>query len=221
MIQEVTEMKKAMMASAVVVLTIVAAMAIPSFAQMSSETETASADKVRTMETTAPSEVPASGETLQSGTEDSAVKNAVIEDAAKHSGINKDTVFNYQQKTDEGVYEIDFYASDTSGGLYEFEYEVSTASGAIVDRDWEYKGEAGTDVSIEDAEGIAVSDAVQRYGIVESTVSNIKYDRDGQVHEIEFYAEKQDGMLYDYEYKVNVSNGSVVEAQEEFERPYV
>lgn len=221
MIQEVTEMKKAMLAAGVVVLTIVAAMAIPSFAQMSSETETASVDTVETVETTAPAEAPAAEGTSSSETGDSAIKNAVIEDAAKHSGISKDTVFNYQQKTDEGVYEVDFYASDPAGGLYEFEYEVSTVSGAIIDRDWEYKGEAGTNVSVEDAKSIALSDAIQRYGIIENTVSNIKYDRDGQVHEIEFYAEKQDGALYDYEYKVNVNNGSVVEAQEEFERPYV
>ena len=118
---------------------------------------------------------------------------------------------------DDGVavYELEFYTSTT-----EYDYDVSATSGNIISRESEafrtgsqsgtQTTTSGTDVTLDEAKAIALSDAGLSESSVTFTKTKLDYDDGIKVYDIEFYTSDRE-----YEYEINASTGKVVSRSSE------
>ena len=113
------------------------------------------------------------------------------------------------------VYELEFYTSTT-----EYDYDVSATSGNIISRESEafrtgsqsgtQTTTSGTDVTLDEAKAIALSDAGLSESSVTFTKTKLDYDDGIKVYDIEFYTSDRE-----YEYEINASTGKVVSRSSE------
>jgi uncharacterized membrane protein YkoI len=139
--------------------------------------------------------------------------------AFSHAGVVENNIYNYRCKLDydDGIthYEIDF---DCDG--YEYEYEIDAADGSVLKHQKEIENKFSQQSALSDSsssnigEAQAKAAALSHAGISESNIYNYrcKLDRDGGIlhYEIDF-----DCNGYEYEYKIDITNGSVLEYQKE------
>ncbi len=113
------------------------------------------------------------------------------------------TEFGYEQG--QFVYEIEFIADGK-----EYEYLINASNGTVVEKDIELvtldgKNEVtSTQISLEKAKEIALSDAKLTENTVTFTNAKLDMEDDISVYEIEFYSEN-----VEYEYEINANNGTV------------
>lgn len=130
--------------------------------------------------------------------------------ALKHAGVSASnaTFVQVERDWDDGrlVYEVEFYA-----GGKEYDYEIAAADGKVLsyDYDAEYYAPStstGASVTLEQAKSAALKHA----GLSNATFVKAELDRDDgrQVYELEF----RSGNV-EYEYKVDASNGAILEAE--------
>ena len=130
--------------------------------------------------------------------------------ALKHAGVSASnaTFVQVERDWDDGrlVYEVEFYA-----GGKEYDYEIAAADGKVLsyDYDAEYYAPStstGASVTLEQAKSAALKHA----GLSTATFVKAELDRDDgrQVYELEF----RSGNV-EYEYKVDASNGAILEAE--------
>ena len=147
----------------------------------------------------------------QNGTQNNNILTITLDDAKKivfnSLGITENKVTLQKCELDGGKYEIDFIYDDC-----EYEYEVNAYNGNIVKSEKDYCdnwyiSNSQQNITLDDAKDI-VFDSL---GITESKVTLQKCELDDGKYEIDF--------IYDnceYEYEVNVSNGTIIKSEKDY-----
>ena len=146
---------------------------------------------------------------------ETAAQNYAFADAGVDpaSAIILKTEFDF----DDGhfLYEIDFLANG-----YEYEYKVKSSDGSILEKELEpadavMTAQAAAQISLDDANVAALSDAGVSAADVTYTKNRLDYDDGIFVYEIEFYTANQS-----YDYEIDATTGAIrKKSTESFQSP--
>ena len=181
-----------------------------------------------TPETSAETQAPAAGDSVEIAAQPSTAASAFISEAdAKktafdHAGVTEADVTGLRVKLDyddgRQVYDVEFYS-----GNQEYDYEISAVDGTILsyDNEMEFRGGPNQQTSSQ-AGAAAISEeeakqaAFAHAGVTEADVTGLRvrldYDDGRQVYDVEFYA----GSL-EYDYEISAADGTVLSFDQEMD----
>ena len=181
-----------------------------------------------TPETSAETQTPAAGDSVEIAAQPSTAASAFISEAdAKktafdHAGVTEADVTGLRVKLDyddgRQVYDVEFYS-----GNQEYDYEISAVDGTILsyDNEMEFRGGPNQQTSSQ-AGAAAISEeeakqaAFAHAGVTEADVTGLRvrldYDDGRQVYDVEFYA----GSL-EYDYEISAADGTVLSFDQEMD----
>ena len=139
--------------------------------------------------------------------------------AYAHAGVNEADVYDLEEDWESGntVYELDFEVRGR-----EYEYRLDAATGEILyfsktpdkpDRETTQSaegttGEAGQQISKEEAQRIALEHAGLNQGAVKNL--RVEYDREDNHYDVEFIVKRME-----YEYEIDASTGKILKAEKD------
>lgn len=126
--------------------------------------------------------------------------------ALKHALENENTVTFFKtelnKRNGQWIYDIEFYSDER-----EYDYEIDAKKGTVLDYDYDIDGwnRPATEISLEKAKEIALSDAGFKEKQVTFVKAKLDYDDGKKIYEIEFYKGNQE-----YDYEIDAATGKIL-----------
>ena len=123
--------------------------------------------------------------------------------AQKHASVSSVSQEKIEKDYDDGIYEYEY---EFVSGSYKYEYKINATTGSILKNEKEYVGE----VKISQDE--AKQNAFQHANVSSSNVYDVEVELDDYHYEVSFKSGN-----YEYDYKINASNGSIISHDKEYD----
>ena len=123
--------------------------------------------------------------------------------AKKHAGVQSVSQEKIHKDYDDGVYKFEY---EFVSGDYKYEYEINAMTSTVMKHEKEYVG------TVKLTQNEAKQKAFSHANVSSSNAYDVEVELDHQYYEVSFKSGQ-----YEYEYKINASDGSIVAHEKDYD----